>query len=127
MSITTEILIDDLILIIGFVILMLMQAIFINGWHELFSGRCIEDISKGRICDGNIAYKISPKFFEKHRGKAWTMPLWGCVKCESSIIGSITFWLPVLWVFGFSLVEIFIWMVDIVSLVTLNYWVYKKL
>lgn len=112
---------------IGFCLFLPIQSLAINGWHECFVGKQWMDIDKGKMTAGNIFYKISPSFFEKNRGKTWTMPLWGCVKCESSVIGSITFWGVVLSLFGFHWIEFIAYLFDIFSLVSLNYWIYKRL
>lgn len=106
---------------------MFVQSLFINGVYELFNGKCITDIQKGKICDGNLFYKISPSFFENNRGKWWTYPIWSCVKCMSSIYSILTFFPVSIYLYGFRWEEIFIWIVDAVSLITLNYYVYKKL
>ena len=118
---------EILLYVIGFVIFVILQALFINGWHESFAGGCTQDLTKGKICSGNIFYKISPSFFEKHRGNVWTLPLWGCIKCESSVIGGLTYWPIVLWIFGFHGIEILIYIFDVFILVYLNYFFYKRL
>lgn len=107
--------ISELVLyLVGFILFLPVQSLAINGWHECFR-------------NGNIFEKIFGAFLEKHKGKWWTMPIWGCVKCESSVIGSITFWFTVIPIFGFHSYEIWIWVVDIFCLVNLNYWFYKTL
>jgi hypothetical protein len=120
--------ISDIVLYaIGFIIFLFVQSLALNGWVESFKGSCVQELNKGRVCSGNIFYKIAPEFFEKHKGKTWTMPLWGCVKCVSSVIGGITFWGTVVPLFGFHWFEIWLWILDAFSLITLNYWIYKKL
>lgn len=106
---------------------MLLQAIFINGVHELFKGGCITDISSGKKCSGNLFYSINPSFFEKYKNTNWSKPLWSCIKCQSSIWSIITFWPVVIYLFGFHIWEIPVWIFDSCSLVFLNYYWYKKL
>lgn len=118
---------DILLYLIGFGIFVFLQALFINGWHECFKFNCVEDMNKGRVCNGNIFYKLLPEFIEKNKNKTWAMPLFGCVKCESSVIGSITFWSAILPLFGFHPYEIIVWIFDMFILVSLNWIIYKKI
>jgi hypothetical protein len=120
-------LIDIILYLVGFCLFLIVQSLSINGWHECFQGKKWKDIEKGDMSSGNIFYKISPSFFERHRGKAWTMCLWGCVRCESSVIGSITFWGSIVPVFGFHWIEILPYVFDLFALVSINWIIYKKL
>lgn len=113
--------------LIGFLIFVLLQAVAINGVYELFRGGCVNDIKEGRKCSGNLFYMIAPDFFERNKNKKWGNPLWSCVKCMASVWSAITFFPLVIFIFDFHLVEIFIWVFDSFVLVTLNYWVYKRL
>ena len=113
--------------VIGFAIFLILQSLAINGWHTCFEGGCVEDIHAGKKCSGNIFYKISPSFFEKNKGKEWARPLWGCVRCESSVIGALTYWPVVLSLFGFYSVEVLVFIFDVFILVSLNYYIYKRI
>lgn len=113
--------------LISYVIFVFLEALAINGVHEAFKGSCYEDLKKGRVCSGNIFYKINPEFFERHKGKNWTMPWWGCIKCSSSGVGGVIFWATVLSVFGFKYFEIPLYIFNTFVLTTLNWWIYKKL
>jgi hypothetical protein len=113
--------------LLGGLVFMFIQSLFINGMYELFQGKCVQDMNKGRICDGNLMYKISPEFFERNKNKVWFRPLGSCVKCMSSLYSILTFWPLVLYVFGFHWIEIYAWVLDSVALISLNYWVFKKL
>lgn len=104
-----------------------MQALIINGIYECFRGGCIEDMTKGRLCAGNILWKLNPEFFENNKHKMWAQPLFGCIKCMASAYGAITFWPPVLWKFGFHFWEIPVFIADMFILVYLNYFLYKRL
>lgn len=122
------IMIEHIILyFISFSIFVVLQSLAINGWHACFEGGCVDDLHVGKKCSGNIFYKISPPFFEKNKGKEWARPLWGCVRCESSAIGALTYWPIVLWLFGFHIIEILVFIFDVFILVYLNYFLYKKL
>ncbi len=112
--------------IASFCLLILLQSLFINGWHECFRFNCVNDIKKGEICNGNIFFKIFGKFIKKHNGKTWTLPIWGCVKCQASIIGSITFWLTVYPIIGFDWYLLWVWIADVFILVPVNFIIYKK-
>ena len=111
----------------GFILFIFLQALFINGWHECFRGDCTQDINRGRVCGGNIFFRISPEFIHRHKDKFWARPVFGCVKCEASVMGSVTYWPTALIIFGFHPVEIPIWIGDMFILVILNWLVYKKL
>lgn len=113
--------------LIDFLLFLVLQSLVINGIFECFQGGCVNDLTKGKVCSGNIFYLISPSFFEKHRGKKWTMPLWGCVRCMASVHGTITFWLAIYLFVGFDYREVFVWVGDVFALVFLNYYLYKKL
>lgn len=114
-------------LILSFCLYLPVQALCINGIRELFTGGCIDDMNKGRRCSGNLFYSIAPKFLEKNKHKTWSKPLFSCVKCMSSVYGTIMYWIPVIWFFGFSWIEIFGWFVNMFCLVILNWIVYNKL
>lgn len=118
---------EILLYLIGFILFAIVQSFVINGWHECFRFSCTNDLSKGKVCDGNIFYKLFPKFIEDNKGKLWTTPIFGCVKCESSVMGSITFWSAILPLFGFNPYEIVVWVFDMFFLVTLNWIIYRKL
>ena len=113
--------------LIEFLLFLVLQSLVINGIHTSFEGGCVKNINGYDICSGNIFYLISPSFFEKHRGKKWTMPLWGCVRCMASVHGTITFWLAIYLFVGFDYGEVFVWVGDVFALVFLNYYFYKKL
>lgn len=112
---------------LSYLIFVFLESLAINGVHEAFKGNCWEDIKKGKMCDGNIFYKVNPTFFERHKGKTWTLALWGCVKCQSSVVGGVMFWGAVLPLFGFNYLEIPVYIFNTFILVTLNWIVYKKI
>jgi hypothetical protein len=97
-----------------FCIFLVLQSLFINGVHYCFE-------------KGNVFYNINPAFFEKNKKKWWAYPLWSCVRCQSSVWGTATFWVAVIYIFGFHPIEIYIYVMDIFILVTLNWIIYKKL
>lgn len=113
--------------LVSFIIFLVIQGLVINGVHYCFSFSCTDDINKGMVCSGNIFYKLAPKFFQKHKGKTWTLPLWGCVRCQSSVVGSLTYWPVVLLLFGFNPIEIIVWIFDMFALVSITWIIYKRI
>lgn len=113
--------------VIGFIIFCVLQSLSIHGIYYAFSGGCLDQLDGSKFCNGSIFYKISPSFFEKNRGKCWTMPLWGCYKCMASFWGFVTFWGTVLPLFGFYLFEIWVFIFNVFILVSINSWIYKKI
>lgn len=111
----------------AFAIFCLLQSLLINGVYEAARGKCINDMIKGEICDGNIFYKMAPSWFERNKGKVWMLPLFGCVKCMASAHSIYTYWPVALWSFGFHWWEVYLWFMDILILVSLNAYIYKKL
>lgn len=118
---------DILILLLCFVVFAIVQALFINGVHECFRGKKIVDEAGKVEYEGMIFYMMAPKFFEKHRHKQWSRPLWGCVKCQSSVWGALTYWPTVIYLFEFQWEQIFIFIIDVFMLVYLNAFFYKQL
>ena len=119
--------ISVLIDIVSFLLFMIIQSFVINGIFECFQGGCVQEMNKGKICQGNIFYMINPGFFEKAKGKIWAKPLFSCVRCMSSVYGTLTYWPIVIMIFGFHWQEIVVYFFDLFSLVYLNYYFYKKI
>lgn len=106
--------IDIVLYLISFLLFAVIQALVINGWHECFR-------------EGQIFHKMFGKFIDKHKDKWWTMFLWGCVKCESSVIGGSLFWSLVYPLFGVHYFTVLAWILNTFMLVSLNYYFYKKI
>ena len=100
--------------LILFLSFLLLEGLVINGVRECFA-------------EGNIFYKLLSSFIENNKGKWWTMPLWSCVKCMASTYGSIMFWLAAYPLFGVNYFTIIGWVINCFALVSLNYFLYKKL
>ncbi len=115
-----------LVYLIGFCIIMVIQSLFINGLYHAFSGKELNDLYKGKTWDGNILYPVK-RFLRKYINNFWQRPLFDCIRCMSSIYGTITFVPFVIYLFGFRLVEIPILIVDIFCLSYLNYYFFKKI
>jgi len=118
---------DILLYLIGFGIFVFLQALFINGVYELMRGKCVNDLNTGLKCDGNLGYKIFGKWIEKSKDKWYSNPIYSCVKCMASLWGAITFFPTVIYLFGFHWIEIPIWAFNSIILITVNYWIFKKI
>ncbi len=113
--------------LVAFILFLLIQGLMINGVHYCCQGACVNEINKGKVCNGNIFYKINPSFFERSKNKWWSFPIFSCVRCMSSLHGTLSYWPLALWVFGFNYWQIAVWVVDMFCLIGVNYWIYKKL
>src|SRR5580692_7420071 len=98
---------------ICFGLFILFQSLMINGIYECFAGNCTNDVKIGRVCKGNIFFKLNPEWFVKNKEKNWALPIFGCVKCMSSFWGTISYWTFVLLFLGFDFREIPVWMGDL--------------
>lgn len=93
-------------------IFVLFQALAINGLYL--------SMEEGMILS---KYRLWLK-----KQKTWIgKPMGLCIRCMSSVFGSVTFWIAALSAFGFRPIELFAWIMDVLILVYLNYWLYKKL
>ena len=120
--------VDVLLYLIAFFIFLILQSLAINGWHECFTGQKLEDSVTGKIdYQGMIGYMIAPKWIEMNKKKVWLKPIIGCIKCESSVIGGITFWGTVVPILGFHAIEILAFIFDVFILVSLNWFIFKRL
>lgn len=117
----------DLIYLVAFSIFIVLQSLAINGVHEAFNGKCWDDIVKGRMCSGNIFFKIAPEFLNSNRNKDWAMPFYGCVRCMGSVVGGVIYWSVILPLFGFHWIEVIVWVWDVFILAVLNFYIHKKL
>lgn len=95
-----------------FFLFSVLQAMFINGVKEAFG-------------EGNILYPIRV-FLSKHISEFWCRPIFGCIKCMSSLWGAITFFPAVVYIYGvkWEFVVIYIFNVGVVSF--LNNFFYKR-
>lgn len=105
-----------------FIVLIIVQALFINGLHIAFKGYIDEQGKK----HGNILFMlVSYRTFGKDL--YWTKPLWDCIKCMSSVWGTVSFFM-LYTAFGFNttLLQLcFLWVIDVVALAYLSYLLYK--
>lgn len=99
--------------IIAFSIFVVLQSIAINGIYE-------------SMRQGNLLYPFK-NWLSKYVSNHWMKPLGDCIRCMSTVYGGITFWGTVLPVFGFCYFEIWVFIIDVFILCSLNYYFYKKL
>lgn len=93
-------------------IFVIFQSLAINGFEQ--------SMGEGMILN---FYK---KWLQKQ--KSWIgKPLGLCIQCASSVIGGIIFWPAALYCFGYKPIEWYVWGVDILVLVSLNLFIYKRL
>jgi len=117
---------EVILYLVGFAIFCVLQSFFINGLFESMRGKCVNDLNKGEVCSGNILYPFK-RWISKYVSEYWMSPIADCVKCMSSLYGTITFWATTLPLFGFHFYMIWVWVCDIFILCALNYLIYKKL
>lgn len=122
-----EPILSDILYLMGFCLFVVLQSLAINGIHYAFQGGCLQEMNKGKVCKGNVFYMLWPAFFERNKTKWWSAPCWSCIRCMSSLWGAITFWPTTIYLFGFHWVQIGIFLFDVPTLCSLNFYIYKKL
>lgn len=97
---------------IDVLVFVILQGLAINGFQQAM--------------DEGMIFNSYKKWLQKK--KSWIgKPLGLCIKCASSVGGTITFWPVALYSYGFRQIELFAWVFDIFVLVSINFWIYKKL
>lgn len=118
---------DVLVYLICFSIFVVLQSLAINGIYECFKGSKLVDGISGKVdYQGMIFYMIAPEFFERNKFKFWAKT-YTCIKCMAGWAGTISFWLVVLPIFGFHWIEVTVNILDVCILISLNWFVYKRL
>jgi hypothetical protein len=93
-------------------IFVLFQGLAINGFQQA--------MDEGMIFEG---YK---KWLKKQ--KVWFgKPMGLCIKCSASVGSAVTFWPVALYAYGFHWFEFYIWVLDAFVLVSINWYIFKKL
>lgn len=98
--------------LICFLIFVVLQSFFINGVHE--------------ITRGGMFFYQARLFLSKYISAYWMNPVCNCIKCMSSLWGTITFWATILPLFEFNFYLLWVWVSDMIILVVANYFIYKK-
>lgn len=103
---------NNLSYIVSFLMLVLSQALFINGWKATL--------------EKDMIFHDFYLFVSKLMGPSWSKPFVGCVKCMSSVGAAITFWPLVIWVYDFRAEEILFFIADAFVLLPVTWMIYKK-
>lgn len=96
----------------GFFMLVIMQALFINGVKESMK-------------EHNVLY-----FYDqwiRKRPSWFSKPMGVCVKCMASVWGGVTYWPAMLMMFGWHWQEVPLYIFDVGILVFLNFYFYKQI
>ena len=98
--------------LVCFLIFSVLQAMFINGVKNCFE-------------EGMIFYGLRI-WIDEIFGDFFNKAIYKCIRCMSSVYGTLTFWGFVIPIFGFYKAEIPIYIADVFILVYLNYFLYKR-
>jgi hypothetical protein len=120
--------VDIILYGIGFLLMVLIQALVINGIHECFQGGAMKDELSGKThYQGMVFYMLAPKFFERNKYKSWSKPFFSCVRCMASIYSLITYWPLIIYLFGFTIIEVPIFIADMFCVSIIAWLIYKKI
>lgn len=90
----------------------------------LFQGLAINGFSSS-MEEGMIFHSYK-KWLQ--RQKKWIgKPMGLCIRCMASTGSAVTFWPVTIYLYGWHPIEIFAWVMDAFVLVSVNYWIYKKM
>lgn len=103
---------EVLIYLVCFLLFSVLQSWFINGVKELYN----QDM---------FLYKFR-LFIDKHLKEFWRKPVYSCIRCMSSLYGIITFAPTTIYIFGLRWELIPACIFNIVILIFLNYFFYKR-
>jgi hypothetical protein len=98
--------------IVSFSLFVVLQSLAINGIKY--------SMQKGMILE-NFGLWMKDKL-----GDYWFKPFGGCVVCMASVWGTITFWISILPIYRFNIYELWVWIMDVFILVSVNSIIYKK-
>lgn len=102
----------EVLYLLSFLIFCFLQSLMIVGLKSCFEqGEIFEKVAR------LITYKLGPW---------WSRPVVGCVKCMSSLYGSITYWPVVLSVYGFEWWQVALWLPDLLIVLYFNWFLYKR-
>ena len=98
--------------VVTFLLFVLVQGLFIVGVKSCFEEWMILE---------------KPALWVKRKlGPYWSKPFVGCIRCMSSVYGFITYWPAVIFVYGFDVWQIPVFIVDVFVLVYVTWFLYKK-
>lgn len=115
-----------LIYLVSFGVFIILQSLFINGVYDSFKGKELQNDINGKKWEGNILYPVR-RFLSNYINEFYSRPVYGCVRCMSSVWGAITYFPFVIYTFGFKWVELPIYIFDVGILSYVNFYFYKKI
>lgn len=98
--------------LVTFLLFSLVQGLFILGVKSTFE-------------EGMILKKPA-EWVRVKLGPYWSKPFVGCIRCMSSVYGTITYWPVVLYEYGFCIWQIPVFVVDVFVLVSITWFLYKN-
>lgn len=114
--------------ILSLAIFMLIQSFAINGLHYAFKVEFVKEGNEMKI-KMNILAPVA-RWISLRKGKFWLFvrkPIYECIRCMASVWGIITFLPTVIYLFGVHLWILPLLIFDILVLVSLNWFIYKRL
>ena len=104
-------LINIVVGLIAFLLFVIVQSVIING-------------VKGTFEEGMIFEKYGK--WVQGLGKNYKF-LGSCVRCMAISFGGLIYWPAVLWIFGFEVWQVFVFIADAFCVSTISFYLYKKL
>jgi hypothetical protein len=99
--------------LICFFVFVVLQALFINGLKA--------SMDEGMILENYL------KWVKMNFSEFWQKPFGTCIRCLSSTGGFITYWPIALSIFGYKHWMIPVFVADVFILVSVSFFIYKKL
>ena len=93
-------------------IFVLFQGLAINGFQQA--------MDEGMILNSYKKWLLKRK---KWIGK----PLGLCIRCAASVGSAVTFWPCALYCYGWHPFELYVWVLDALVLISVNFIIYKRL
>lgn len=97
----------------GFLLFVIVQALVINGIKASM--------------DENMILEKPAGWIKKKLGATLSKPIVGCIRCFSSFYGGLMYWPTAIYLFGFNLWQVPVFIADAFILVTVSWYFYKKL
>jgi hypothetical protein len=105
--------VNAVLYLFGFLVLIFVQGVVINGIFESFNG--------------DMIFSPIKRWLNKNVSRKWILkPLVNCIKCASSFWGAVTFFPTVLILFGWHWQELPVFVFDVFALVNINFFIYKN-
>lgn len=102
----------EIVYLIMFIVFCFVQSMFIIGVKDCFGK--------------DMIFENLGKWLKEKLGEKLTKPLFGCVKCMSSLWGAVTYFPTVLCYYGYESWQIPVFIADAFVLVFMTYYLYKR-